>query len=159
MSNVQIGADVASESSTQLFTLGSRFVDDDGREFIYLLADEAITGVGYSVVIDQDFGSSMLDTGTSVNAYGKGVAVAPIAVTSGYYYWGQIYGQAYGGVRVAASAAAGAKLNTTATGGVLDDDAGVGSENIDGVYISAADGGSGSAVAGFLSYPIVGATL
>jgi hypothetical protein len=156
---IQFGAKIGEASSTPLHTLGTRYHTDNGKEFIYLLADEAITGAGYSVVIDQDFGSTMADTASSVNAYGKAVAVPTIAVTNAYYYWGQVYGQAHVGVRVAASAAAGSKLNTTGTGGVLDDDATAGAENIDGIFVSVADGGSGSAIAAFLSYPIVGATL
>lgn len=159
MSTILFGAKVDEESSTPLHELGSRYISDDGKEYIYLQADEAITGAGYAVVVESDWGSQMVDTTSTANHRGAQVAIAPIAVTNAYYYWGQIYGKAYAGIRVAASAAAGAQLNSTATGGVVDDDATAGAEVMDGLYISATDGGSGSAVAGMLCYPHVGRTL
>lgn len=159
MATVLFGAAIDEASATRLHTLGSRYSDDAGREYIYLLADEAITGAGYAVVIDQDFGTTMVDTTSTANARGKGVALPPIAVASGSYYWGQIYGAAYAGIRVAASAAAGARLNSTGTGGVVDDDGTAGAEELIGVHISAAAGGEAANVAGFITYPTVGATL
>ena len=130
---------------------------DDGKEYIYLLADEAITGQGYSVVVDADYGCSMADTTSTAGTRGKVVAVPEIAVTSGYYFWGQVKGVAE--VRVAASCAANATPNSTATGGVLDDDATAGAEVVEGMWLSEADGGSGGVVTAFLSYPHVGATI
>lgn len=159
MGHILTGARVDEESATALHQLGSRYVDEDGREFVYLQADEAITGIGYAVVVEQDWGAQMVDTTSTANHRGALVAFPQLAITNAYFFWGQVFGQVTGGIRVAASAAAGAQLNSTATGGVLDDDATAGAEVIDGVYISATDGGSGSALAGFLAYPKVGRTL
>jgi hypothetical protein len=159
MGHILTGAYVAEESATALHALGSRYVDEDGREFIYLQADEAVTGIGYAVVVENDWGAQMVDTTSTADHRGALVAFPQLAITSGYFFWGQVFGEVTGGIRVAASAAAGAQLNSTATGGVLDDDATAGAEVIDGVYISATDGGSGSALAGFLAYPKVGRTL
>lgn len=159
MGVILTGALVNEESATALHQLGSTYSDDEGRCFIYLEADEAITGAGYAVVVEQDWGSQMVDTTSTDDHRGAAVAFPQLAITNGYFYWGQVYGAVTAGIRVAASAAAGAQLNSTATGGELDDDATAGSEVIDGVYISATDGGSGSALAGFLTHPKVGRTL
>lgn len=156
MSTVHFGANVTEESETALFELGTRYMAEDGKEYIYLLADEAITGAGYAVLIDHDYGSQMVDATSTTAARGKGVGLPRIAVTSGYYYWAQIYGAST--VRVAASYAAGAALYCTATGGVLDDAATSGLEVIDGLYGAETDGGSGSAIACIANYPVVGAT-
>lgn len=158
MGHILTGARVAEESATALHQLGSRYVDEDGREFIYLQADEAITGAGYAVVVEQDWGAQMVDATSSDTHGGALVAFPQLAITSGYFFWGQIFGQVTSGIRVAASAAAGAVLYSTATPGVLDDAATAGLEHIDGVYSSETDGGSGSAVSGFLCYPHVGLT-
>lgn len=153
------GAKVAEESATPLHTLGTRYCSDDGKEYVYCVAGEAITGKGYAVVLGDGFSATMVDTTSTATARGAPVAFPEIAVTNGYYFWGQVKGAVAAGIRVAASAAAGAQLNSTATGGVVDDDATAGAEVITGVYISQTDGGSGSAVNGILNYPSVGRTL
>ncbi len=74
------------------------------------------------------------------------------------YGWFQIYGK--GSVRTLASAAKGTQLNSTATGGAVDDDATAGSESISGLVLGTATGGAAATNADALfSYPVVGRTL
>lgn len=157
MGHILTGARVEEESVTSLHQLGSRYVDELGNEWIYLVADEAITGRGYTVAVDNDHGCLMADTTSVAGTIGKRVAVPFIAVQSGYFFWAQIYGNAE--VQVAASFAANAKPNVTATGGQLDDDGTVGAETIAGMHVIDTDGGSGGLVTADLNYPFVDATL
>ena len=144
-----IDVDFYREDSTAKHALGTRCRSDLGGEWMYLQADEAITGAGYTVVVASDYGCSMVTTTNANNLDGNLIAVPGMAVTNAYYFWGQIDGPCEG-VRVAASCAANVKLNSTATAGVLDDDATSGATLVEGLYTTTADGGSGSAVAATL---------
>lgn len=158
MTDTLIGADVDAESSTELFELGTRHYDPNtDKEYIYVKADAGgVTGAGYVVLIDESYNADMIDLTNSASGFGQIVGVAPLAVTASYYFWAQIGGVA--SIRVAASAAANAVLNTTATAGQLDDDAGVGSEDVDGIVLTTANGGSAATAAGLIRNPGVGAT-
>jgi hypothetical protein len=51
-------------------------------------------------------------------------------------------------------------LNSTATGGAVDDDATAGSESISGLVLGTATGGAAATNAdAYFSYPVVGRTL
>lgn len=98
-------------------------------------------------IIDKD-GNFASVTTTSASTTPKIVGFAQVAAASGEYLW--VWIGAGGGTgfgvkgRVAASYAAGAKLYTTATAGVLDDASTAGV--ITGVVGLTTDSGSGSAV-------------
>lgn len=155
MTQVLIGADVASEHTTAQFELGTRHVDQNtGKEYIYVLADEAITATS-AVVIPEDYGVEMVDTTSTASAFGDHVGVSNIAITSGSYAWVQIYGATT--LNVASSCAANTAINSTASAGRLDDDATTGAEVIEGIVTTGAE--SSNAAVAFLQYPSVGATL
>jgi hypothetical protein len=88
---------------------------------------------------------------TSNDAQGQRVGVAHAAATANTYLWVQIWGAST--VRCLASAVAQARLNTTATAGVVDDDATAGSFAVIGLNITTTNGGAQAAVAGYLNYP------
>lgn len=147
------------------FRLGTRLGFDhptDGyQEFIYVKAGEAITGAGYGCVFLKPDSVEMVDTtATTPGTKGPGArfGVAMAAIANGGFGWLQIYGKAT--VRTLASAAIGTRLNSTGTPGCLDDDGGVGSEQIVGVVLGTATGGAEANNAdAYLTYPVVSATL
>lgn len=152
------GIQTTAEHDTAQFAVGTRGVDYDGKEYVYVQADSGgVTGAGYVVLIDPaTYTADMIDTTNSGSGFGELVGVAPLAVTASYYFWAQVWGAA--SIRVAASCAANTAINTTATAGQLDDDQGVGSEDIAGIALTTANGGSAANAAGFLNYPTVGVT-
>lgn len=160
MANKQIlnllGVETETPTATKNYTLGTRACGHDGTEFVYVQdSGSGVTGAGYVVAVPETYLTTMLST--SNDAEGDPVGVAPVAVTASYYYWAQIKGVA--SVRVAANAAANARLNTTATAGQLDDDGTTGAFPITGLYLTTANGGSAGTAAGVLNYPIQGTVL
>lgn len=140
------------------FKLGQRAKGENNSEWLYCQADgDGVTGEGYAVLLDEAFAADMIDTSNSDGAFGQRVGVAKVAVSANQYFWAQVHGVA--NIRVAASAAANATLNTTATAGELDDDGSVGAEAIDGLILTTANGGSAATAEGILNDPTVGATL
>ena len=146
------------------FKLGSRGAaldSTDGsivKEYVYV-SSAALAAVG-AVHQYNSAGAAVpatLTTTTPGNAAGPRVAVAVSAIPAGGFGWMQIYG--LGSVSVLASAVLNTQLNTTATGGSLDDDATAGSEVIDGIRLSATNGGGTANVAAYINYPFVGRTL
>ena len=131
------------------------------QEFVYGRANGAITGAGYVCLEATGFDFVMATTTTSApGAQGPGsrVGVAQAALLDNQYGWFQVYGK--GGVRTSASAAIGTRLNTTATGGQVDDDGTAGAEPINGMTLMTATGGAAAVNAdAMLSYPTVGQTL
>lgn len=144
------------QSDGKAFGLGDRYVDHQGKEFIYVQAAAAITGAGYVVYFDTSYQATMLSTAN--DALGNLVGVPGVAFALADYGWVQIKGPA-DAIRVAASCAANVRLNTTATGGQLDDDGTTGAMEVRGIVITAANGGSAGTVAGVLNYPAVSVTL
>lgn len=135
--------------------LGTRVEGTEGSVFVYCQANGAITGDGYVVFIDEGFQADMLETTISGTEFGSRVGVAKHAFADNEYGWIQIAGTC--DIRVAASAAANTTLNTTATAGQLDDDNLVGSENVDGLILTTANGGSAGNAEGVLNFPTIGA--
>ncbi len=168
MSQAIIGinpTEIAAATGVPAFKLGTVGGYDHptlGRqEFVYGRANGAITGAGYVCLESTGFDFGMASTTTSApGAQGPGsrVGVAQAALLDNQYGWFQIYGK--GGVRTAASAAIGTRLNTTATGGQVDDDGTAGSESIFGMVLMTATGGAAAVnTDAMLSYPVVGVTL
>ena len=147
------------------FRLGSVGGYDDPnvgyQEFVYGRAAGAITGLGYlcTETTGFDFTLATVTTTTAGTAgYGTRLAAAQAALADNEYGWFQIYG--LGSLRTLASAAKGTRLNTTATGGAVDDDATAGSEAITGLVLLTATGGAAATnTDAMFSYPSVGTTL
>lgn len=153
-----IGVKIDEVSTTKEFALGSRHTDENGKEYVYVLASGAIASAGQVVHIDAAAHTAdLVETTVSALQFGEQIGVAVGAIADASYGWVQVKGACV--IQVAASAAANTALNTTATGGQLDDDASVGAEVIDGLVLTTANGGSAGTAAGFINYPLIGATL
>lgn len=131
------------------------------QEFVYGLAGNTITNSSY-VCLEQTGNTwimaSIGNTTPGVAGPGSRVAVAMGAMATGDAGWFQIYGK--GRLRISSAAAKGTQLNSTGTGGELDDDATAGSEVINGVVLlTTAPGGSSTSSDAVLNYPSVGRTL
>lgn len=133
------------------FELGTRMKTGDGKEYMWVQANGAITGAGYVCTVDESFQAAMLST--SNDAGGDLVGVPGVAFADNDYGWVQVQGPCV--VRVAASAAANVGLNTTATAGQLDDDGTAGSFDIVGLVLTTANGGAAATAAAMLNYPTV----
>jgi len=150
------GVDIVNPSSDQRFALGSVALSTDGQEWVYVKAGSSgITGAGYVVILSTAWVADMVST--SNDARGWLVGVANSAFTANYYGWVQRSG--YANVQVLASAAANARLNTTATAGALDDDGTSTTFQIDGMVLSAARAASQGNAAAVLNWPTVGAVI
>ena len=137
------------------FGLGDRYVDDAGREYVFVVAGGAITGAAYVCTIDAAYSATMLSTAN--DARGNLVGIPLAAFASGEFGWLQVKGPST--IRVLASAVANTRLNTTATAGALDDDGTVGAMQVQGAYITTTNGGATANVAAILNYPFVDVTI
>lgn len=152
-----IGANFERTSTDPEFDLGEGAEGENFSKYVYVRADAGgITGAGYVVLINESFTADMIDLTNSATAFGDRVGVARVAFAANEYGWVQVKGIA--DIRVAASAAANAQLNTTSTAGQLDDDATAGSEDVTGLVLTTANGGSAGTAPGRLNWPDVGAT-
>jgi len=131
------------------------------QEFVYGRANGAITGLGYLCVELTGFDfilATVTQTTAGTAGFGTRCGAAQAALADNEYGWFQIAGK--GSVRTLASAAKGTRLNTTATGGAVDDDGTAGSEAIAGLVIMTATGGSAATNAdAMFAYPTVSTTL
>jgi len=158
-------AQITASTATAEFRLGTVGGYDDPtngyQEFIYGRADGAVTGAGYLCVEETGFDfvmASITTTAPGASGPGSRCGAAQAVMADNEYGWFQIYGK--GSVRTLASAAKGTQLNTTATGGAVDDDATSGAETISGLVLGTATGGAAATNADALfSYPVVGRTL
>lgn len=141
--------------------IGFNTTSDGSKGYIYVQdSGSGITGDGYVALVDgAAFTAVMASTTTSAPGTGAGkmAGIARAAIAASGFGWLQIFGA--GTVQVSASAAAYTLINTTATAGQLDDDAGAGSEVMDGIVLNTANGGSAGTAAGFINWPRVGRTL
>ena len=129
--------------------------DEDGNVFVYVQANGALDAQD-AVVIDETGQAQVASLTTTATALGDKIGVVNVAFADNEYGWAQVYGPAT--VNALANAAANATLNSTGTDGTLDDDATAGSEDIAGLVLTTANGGSTAAAACMLNYPTVGAT-
>lgn len=100
------------------FRPGDRYQGVSGKEYIFVLADEAIAAYD-AVAIAEDFGASQL-TKTEADDGWK-IGIAQYAIGSGEYGFVQIRGVCT--VAVLGSCAADTALYTSATAGSVDDSA------------------------------------
>jgi hypothetical protein len=140
------------------FALGDRAETYDGRQFVYVKASGAISQ--YDVVtFDSATYNTTVASVTTANALrGSLLGVAPVAIASGSYGWLQIYGPC--SVNVKTLCAANTQINTTATGGALDDDATASAYVADRVLTTTTNSTSATAaMPAVINYPAVGAKL
>src|SRR5690554_5856881 len=136
------------------FGLNDRYTDHQGNEFVFVQANGAITGAGYTCILDEAGQAAMVSTSNDIPGARLGVPLEAFADND--FGFVQIYGNC-GAIRGAATAATDVLLVLTATAGVLDDAAtGVRAE---GIVLSATVGAGEANVAGFLQYPKVGETI
>lgn len=161
MANTLVGAiptdtiTAASLPNGRAFGLGDRYAGHDGKEYVFCVAGGTIAAQDVVQWVPGTFSATTITTASSPR--GNNVGVANVAVTSGDYFWAQVKGATT--VNVLASAVANVRLNTTATAGKLDDDGTASSKQVQGVYLTATNGGSTAAVAAILNDPAVDVTL
>ena len=113
-----IGANVTANEAVAQFELGANIEASDGTKYKYVQASEAITAGDFVTISSAGLATKVRTTaGTQL---GLEVGVADTALTSSYHGCVTVEGNATGSV--AANCAANAKLYTTATAGVLDDE-------------------------------------
>lgn len=154
MSCTKIGANPAQTTTAAGFSLGDTHVDQDGNEFVYIQAGEALTA-NAAVLITEAGAAEMVDLTSTATAFGDRVGVISVAFDDTAYGWAQVYGAAT--VAVGSSCAANTAVNSTSTAGRVDDNATSGAEVIDGLVTTGAE--ASNLAACLLSYPTVGATL
>ena len=150
--NGPIGTNFYLTHDVAKFALGTRTQGIEGTEWIYVKAASAITAAGYVVSFDEAFSAAMVST--SNDAEGDLGGIAPVAFAASDYGWVQVKGPCV--IRVGASCAANAPLNTTATAGQLDDDSTAAALIVEGAYLTAAREASAGTAAGMLNYPKFG---
>ncbi len=133
-----LGVDVTRVDTTAEFEVGTKVHGQLGSGFIYLYNDATAITAGQLCVYEADYLEVTAATTAGVTE-GQPVVVAHVAVAASSYAWFQFAGVAE--VDCLASAAAGAQMNTTTTAGAIDDDATVGSHDID-VWLTETIGGS-----------------
>lgn len=131
------------------------------QQYVYGRANGAITGLGYACVelTGHDFIlATVTQTTAGTAGFGTRLGAAQAALADNQYGWFQVYGR--GSLRTLASAAVGTRLNTTATGGAVDDDGSAGSEAIFGLVLNTATGGAEATNNNAIfNFPSVGTTL
>lgn len=130
------------------------------QEFVYGRANGAVTAAGYICVESTGFDFNLITTTNSAaGTYGHGsrVGAAQAALADNEYGWFQVYGK--GSCRTNAATAKGTRLNTTATGGALDDDGTAASRAINGIVLLTASGAAETNADAVFAYPTVGVTL
>lgn len=137
------------------FGLGDRHIDQTGNEYVFVLAGSGGITANFVATIDEAYGAVMLST--SNDARGDLIGVAPSTIAASSYGWLQIKGVC--NIQVAASCAANARLNTTATAGQLDDDGTAGAFTCDGIFLTTARGAGAGTAPGILNYPIQGVVI
>lgn len=141
-----IGFDQAAVYDDAAFALGTTVRGEDGTEFMFVQAGEAIsttTKQPFCLTIDEDFEAKKI-TKTSASA-GHMIAVAPQAIIGDdKYFWAITKGSQFN-LKVGVSCAADVNLWTTATAGVLDDTSGGSHVVVLGVKITTAASTSASA--------------
>lgn len=136
------------------FGLGDFHRADDGKAYVYVQASAAIAANDVAFFTGAYAATAL---STSNDARGNKVGVAPVAFAANEFGWLQVDGAA--SVNVLANAAANARLNTTATAGKLDDDGTVGAMQVQGVYLTSANGAGTNAAAAVLNNPFIDVTL
>lgn len=130
---------------------GTRAVNQDGNEYILLVAGGAIASLGNLGFWDEDFAFTTVSTSNDIGG-------TPLAANrgtpteSGQRFWAQTYGM--GTVQALTLAAADVVLETTGTAGAVDDSVTSGSFCVEGLTLMATNAGvSTVATNARFSYP------
>lgn len=156
----KLGVAIGRVDDDPAFSLGQQATGDDGSLWNYCkLGTGGVTGLGYVLIIDEDWLAVMASLTTSASAFGQRMGVWPSsdAGAENQYGWVQT-GGVCDAIQVLASAAANVALNTTATDGALDDDGTAGSENASGIVLTTAKSAAQGNAPGVIFNPVVGAT-
>jgi hypothetical protein len=146
------------DAGGESLALGTVGRDQTGNAYILLQSAAAIAVQGQAILWDAAYVVTEITTalltgpplrGGRPLAFNFGLPTA-----AGQRFWALTAGQ--GPVRVLASAVANARLNSTATSGVLDDDGTAGSFVIEGVTLTVTNGGAPASVNAILRDPHVG---
>jgi hypothetical protein len=141
------------------FDVGTMIIAKDSSVWHYVkYGTGGATGLGYVVVIDEDWLAVMMSN--SVGAPGDKLAVAPAAALVNNYGWVQVYGTC-DNIRVSASCAANVQLASTTTAGELDDAVANPTKNVAALgdlVLTTARAASAGLAPGELNYPVVGTT-
>lgn len=114
-----IGAILSASGSTKLFELGQRAKGTDGSEWIYVLANSALSQ--YRVCV-YGVSAKANPITAAIGLAGRLVCVPQIAIAAGEYGWALLKGGSKNyKVKVLASCAPNVRLYTTSTAGSLDD--------------------------------------
>lgn len=132
--------------TTQLEPLGSRVMDENGNEYVYLLG-VASTAASSWVTYDEAYATALLTS----NAKGP-VAIAMAATVANEYGWYLIYGVGTGVIGNEVSGDTLAYISSV-TGSV--DDLLVTGDAVHGAFIRGASAVTGAAVAVQINYPFV----
>jgi hypothetical protein len=132
------------------FSPGDVVTGHDGKEFIYVSASAAVSAGNVCAISTTHTAAGA----TSSTTIGTRLGVAPVAIANGSYGWLQIYGVCPA-IQVSASASAGADLFLTATAGQLNSGGTAGTDDVDGITLTTANGGSAGTQPGVLNYPVV----
>lgn len=157
MYNAGIKTDSAYTSTTRPFSVGTRIVEYNGKEWVFLKATTAVTGAGYIVKFDEDYAADMLSS--SNDARGDLVAIPNCAVGSGEFFWGQVKGPS--NVLCVAATAVNVRLNATATAGQLDDNGSAANGvEVENIFVTTSSASSAQGLNPcILNYPIQGAAI
>lgn len=156
------GIDPTTTSTTAVYglgDLGANTTSAGTKIYMYVRASSAVSA---NFVVDINGSTyaavqTTTTTGAPGTGTGKSIGVAPTAFSANDYGWVQVYGP--GLVQVGASCAAFTNLNTTATAGMIDDDATAGARRIDGIVLTAARAASNGTAAGWINWPRIGITI
>lgn len=159
----QVDVAVVTDASKLSFKPGERVYDNAGGSWIYckiaLNSTASVQGNAYHI---NGAGTAVLAT-TTLALFGMYLGFPAVSIpadtVNDQYAWLQVHGPCEG-IRVAVSCVTRVRLNTTATAGLLDDDATSGAKTADGVTIDTTEPGTGTAtIAGILSNARVLTTL
>lgn len=139
------------------FSVGTLGIDDDGKIYQFVRANGALDTVGDVVIIDEAGDAAPISTTNSAAGTGGGLPCGVTLAVMADNDWGWV--QRHGviaAVNAATDCAAHTELNTTGTGGRLDD-GGSGAEVVEGVTLTAT--AADNTAPGILNWPYVGRVL
>ena len=131
------------------FSVGTRATDYNGKEYVFVQANSAVTAFDMVHVPSDTFIVASLTT--ALSAASEGLAVAQYALASGDYGWVQIYGACK--LKTLGSCAKAVKLYSTTTAGNLDDATASNYEVFGVSILSTNPSATASAMSAFISWP------
>lgn len=137
------------------FPVGLAVEGANASMWVYGVAGAGIA-LGQVVYFDPLWSAALVTTAAS--PFGARLAVAPVAIIAAQFGWFQ-YSGLCAAIQVAANCAANVRLNTTATGGQIDDDGTAGAKVAGSIILTTARGGTAGTAPGALFGSTIGVTL